>query len=56
MDTSTSNTQQFSHHNNDTIPITHHEDSHLSELSLHEFDKKKPNPLLKDQHFWTKST
>jgi hypothetical protein len=52
MTIATSETQ-LDHYNN-IIPIMHSEDSHPSRLSLHEFDKEKPNPSLKDQHFWTK--
>ncbi len=44
---------QLDHYNN-IVPIMHSEDPHPSRLSLHEFDKEKPSPSLKDQHFWTK--
>jgi hypothetical protein len=42
---------QFDHYNNNIVPITHSEDFHPLRLSLHEFDKEKPSPSLKDQHF-----
>ncbi len=45
---------QLNHYKNNIVPITHSKDSHPSRLSLHEFDKEKSSPSLKDQHFWTK--
>jgi hypothetical protein len=50
----TTSETQLDHYNKNIVPIMHSEDSHPSRLSLHEFDKEKPSPSLKDQHFWTK--